>query len=184
MAVANIKRRAARHVPKRARRLRTAVFGVAIVALGQPECGCIFDAADTDQGRRPPTPGPGRRPGRARRHLRYRRQGHDEHGRTPRIRRGPQIGRQDRRRRRRTHENDFGFTRYTTTGSLDASFDGDGIANVDVAFSDVAVDLAIQSDGKIVAVGSISIDGFCCAAGIVRWKAMGPPMARSIWIES
>ena len=69
----------------------------------------------------------------------------------------------------------FGFARYTTSGSLDASFDGDGMANVDVGFSDVAVDMAIQSDGKIVAVGSNSPDGFCCAAAIVRLKSDGTP---------
>ena len=69
----------------------------------------------------------------------------------------------------------FGFARYTTGGSLDASFDGDGMANVDVGFSDVAVDMAIQSDGKIVAVGPNSPDGFCCAAAIVRLKSDGTP---------
>src|SRR6188768_3382868 len=31
----------------------------------------------------------------------------------------------------------FGFARYSTTGSLDASFDGDGLANVDVGVYDV-----------------------------------------------
>ena len=69
----------------------------------------------------------------------------------------------------------FGFARYTTSGSLDDSFDGDGIANVDVGFSDAAVDVAIQSDGKIVAVGPNSPDGFCCAAAIVRLKSDGTP---------
>ena len=44
----------------------------------------------------------------------------------------------------------FSVVRYNTNGSLDTTFSGDGIAT---ATTGVANDLAIQSDGKIVAVG-------------------------------
>ncbi len=50
---------------------------------------------------------------------------------------------------------DFALARYNTDGSLDASFDTDG--KVTTAFgtmNDIAVAIAIQSDGKIVAAGS------------------------------
>ncbi len=52
--------------------------------------------------------------------------------------------------------NDFALARYDTNGDLDASFDSDG--KVTTAFAstsaDVAYDLALQTDGKIVAAGA------------------------------
>ncbi|KAF0192708.1 MAG: hypothetical protein FD165_478 [Gammaproteobacteria bacterium] len=48
----------------------------------------------------------------------------------------------------------FALARYNTDGSLDTLFDGDGIVTTDIGGSgDVALDLALQADGKIVAVG-------------------------------
>ncbi len=48
----------------------------------------------------------------------------------------------------------FALARYNPDGSLDASFDGDGIVTTDIGGSGDAVhDLALQGDGKIVAVG-------------------------------
>ncbi len=48
---------------------------------------------------------------------------------------------------------DFALARYNPDGSLDASFDTDGIVLTNINGSDVAVDVAIQSDDKIVVVG-------------------------------
>jgi uncharacterized delta-60 repeat protein len=49
---------------------------------------------------------------------------------------------------------DFVLARYNADGSLDASFDGDGRVFTDFGHSDGAYGLAIQPDGKIVAVGN------------------------------
>jgi len=51
-------------------------------------------------------------------------------------------------------ELDFGIARYHADGTLDQSFGGDGKALVDFGANDVLRDMAIQSDSKIVAVGS------------------------------
>jgi uncharacterized delta-60 repeat protein len=48
---------------------------------------------------------------------------------------------------------DFVLARYNVDGSLDASFDGDGRVFTDFGYGDGANGLAIQPDGKIVAVG-------------------------------
>src|SRR5262245_54704514 len=49
---------------------------------------------------------------------------------------------------------DFALARYNIDGSLDASFDGDGKVMTDfAALTDQAWAVAIQADGKIVAVG-------------------------------
>jgi uncharacterized delta-60 repeat protein len=54
--------------------------------------------------------------------------------------------------------NDFTFVRYNTNGTLDNSFDGDGIASVSIGVaSDELQAIAIQPDGKIVATGYSSI---------------------------
>lgn len=51
--------------------------------------------------------------------------------------------------------NDFALVRYNTNGSLDTTFDGDGLVTTDfgLLLADVANGIAIQSDGKIVAAG-------------------------------
>jgi uncharacterized delta-60 repeat protein len=49
---------------------------------------------------------------------------------------------------------DFVLARFNADGSLDASFDGDGRVFTDFGHSDGANGLAIQPDGKIVAVGN------------------------------
>ncbi len=46
----------------------------------------------------------------------------------------------------------FALARYTTGGALDTSFSGDGI-HTDSGWQETYYDLALQSDGKIVAVG-------------------------------
>jgi uncharacterized delta-60 repeat protein len=50
---------------------------------------------------------------------------------------------------------DFVLARYTASGALDATFDGDGKVTTDFGGrSDGADDVAVQADGKIVAAGS------------------------------
>jgi uncharacterized delta-60 repeat protein len=49
---------------------------------------------------------------------------------------------------------DFVLARYNADGSLDASFDGDGRVFTDFGYNDGAYGVAIQPDGKIVAVGN------------------------------
>ena len=54
----------------------------------------------------------------------------------------------------------FALTRYNPDGSLDTSFDGDGMLTTDFGSSDdVAYSVAIQADGKIVVAGSSNIGG-------------------------
>ncbi|EMI18983.1 Pentaxin, partial [Rhodopirellula maiorica SM1] len=56
-------------------------------------------------------------------------------------------------------DNDLLVARFTTAGVLDTSFDGDGYAITDVNGIDSAAELAIQSDGKIVAAGTTDAGG-------------------------
>ena len=54
--------------------------------------------------------------------------------------------------------NDFSIVRYNANGTLDVSFGGgDGIATLDVGGNELARDVAVQSDGKIVVLGSTDI---------------------------
>ncbi|WP_248783003.1 delta-60 repeat domain-containing protein, partial [Streptomyces exfoliatus] len=48
---------------------------------------------------------------------------------------------------------DFALARYNTDGSLDTTFNGDGRVTTDFGGDDVAERVAVQADGKIVAVG-------------------------------
>jgi uncharacterized delta-60 repeat protein len=58
--------------------------------------------------------------------------------------------------------NNYALARYTTTGVLDTSFDGDGKVTTDFGSVDVAYSVAIQSDGKIVVAG-VSNNNFALA---------------------
>jgi uncharacterized delta-60 repeat protein len=51
-----------------------------------------------------------------------------------------------------THR-EFVIARYMPDGTLDTSFDGDGMAHVRIGENSYAADLALQKDGKIVVVG-------------------------------
>ena len=68
----------------------------------------------------------------------------------------------------------FAVARYTTAGALDSTFDGDGTVTTTVLRNDSesAADVAIQSDGKIVAVGR-AWDEFDSEYGIVRYDTDG-----------
>jgi uncharacterized delta-60 repeat protein len=55
---------------------------------------------------------------------------------------------------------DFALARYNTDGSLDTTFDGDGLVITDFAGdAEVAYGVAIQGDGKIVAAGLAVVSG-------------------------
>jgi uncharacterized delta-60 repeat protein len=61
---------------------------------------------------------------------------------------------------------DFALARYNGDGSLDPSFDGDGKVLTNFGAEDYGSDLAIQADGKLVAVGrtvSTSVQDFAIA---------------------
>jgi uncharacterized delta-60 repeat protein len=63
---------------------------------------------------------------------------------------------------------DFALVRYTSSGALDTSFSGDGIQTLSVGLFNSVASLAVQPDGKIVAVG-IGGTGFT----VVRLLANG-----------
>jgi uncharacterized delta-60 repeat protein len=57
-------------------------------------------------------------------------------------------------------DTEFGLARYETDGTLDSSFDGDGRVTTDFTTEYASAnDMVIQSDGKIVAVGSAAGKG-------------------------
>jgi uncharacterized delta-60 repeat protein len=64
---------------------------------------------------------------------------------------------------------DFGLVRYNTDGSLDTTFNGDGIVNTDfLGGSDNGYSVTIQSDGKILVAGNADSD-----FGLVRYNING-----------
>lgn len=66
---------------------------------------------------------------------------------------------------------DFTIVRYTVNGVLDTTFSGDGIAFIDFGGnSDVATDIEIQSDGKILVAGIVNNLSSC---GIARLNSNG-----------
>ena len=69
---------------------------------------------------------------------------------------------------------DHALARYTTTGGLDAGFDGNGMATIDYAGADdFAADVALQTDGKIVTVGSRLMGTYDFA--VSRFLSTGAP---------
>jgi uncharacterized delta-60 repeat protein len=71
-------------------------------------------------------------------------------------------------------DDDFTVARFTADGSLDTSFDGDGIARTDFGNTDSAAAVAIQSDGKIVLVGqTFSSDGTAYNFAVARFNTDG-----------
>ena len=68
---------------------------------------------------------------------------------------------------------DFALIRYNTNGSLDNTFDADGIVITPIGFSaDVGYAIALQSDGKIVAAG-FSDNGPNYDFALVRYNTNG-----------
>lgn len=73
--------------------------------------------------------------------------------------------------------NDFALARYNTDGSLDSSFDGDGILRTAVGSADDrAAGLIIQFDGKIVAAGR-GFNGLNDDFAVARYNTDGSPDA-------
>jgi uncharacterized delta-60 repeat protein len=72
-------------------------------------------------------------------------------------------------------EGDFALVRYASDGSLDTSFDGDGIVTVDAGVSDQdeARAVAVQSDGKIVVAGTMAAWGTSGDFAVMRFYSDG-----------
>ena len=62
---------------------------------------------------------------------------------------------------------DFIVARLNANGTMDTTFDGDGIVNSDIALADMAYDAVLQPDGRIVVVG-FADDG----SGVRRFAAI------------
>ena len=73
-----------------------------------------------------------------------------------------------------SRSSDFLAARYTNAGALDATFDTDGWKNVDFAgFNDSATALAVQSDGKVILVGSAGLSPTLTKVGVARLTTAG-----------
>ena len=71
-----------------------------------------------------------------------------------------------------THISNLAIVRYNSDGSLDSSFGGGGKVETDIGYDGGAHSVAIQNDGKIVAVGD-SYDGKNWYYAIVRYNSDG-----------
>jgi len=67
---------------------------------------------------------------------------------------------------------DFALVRYNANGSLDASFDTDGIVTTNILGSDSATGVAVQANGRIVVAG-YSYPGSNNDAALVRYNPNG-----------
>ncbi len=67
---------------------------------------------------------------------------------------------------------DFGVARYNPNGSLDPSFSGDGMQTTDFGGADSANGVALQANGRIVAVGDADL-GDHGAFALARYNANG-----------
>ncbi len=71
-------------------------------------------------------------------------------------------------------DNDFALIRYNTNGSLDSTFENDGIVTTSVGLGhDEAYSLAIQNDGKIVLAGYVDSTSFGHKFALVRYNPDG-----------
>ncbi|HEY0110736.1 MAG TPA: delta-60 repeat domain-containing protein, partial [Fibrella sp.] len=68
--------------------------------------------------------------------------------------------------------NDFGLVRYNSDGTLDNTFDGDGIVRTDFGGDDGATSMFVQADGKIVVAG-YSIVGGNGVFAVARYNTNG-----------
>jgi len=76
---------------------------------------------------------------------------------------------------RPTTGDDFALVRYNSNGSLDTSFDGDGIVTTDILTNreDRATSVALQSDGRIVIAGYTNNPSFKNDFAVVRYNTNG-----------
>jgi uncharacterized delta-60 repeat protein len=77
-----------------------------------------------------------------------------------------------------TGASDFAVVRYNTDGSLDTTFDGDGIVITDfgpdtVDDQDTVYSVALQADGKIVVFGTAKVSGATFGFALVRYNTNG-----------
>ncbi|HRC33421.1 MAG TPA: hypothetical protein PK736_08250, partial [Bacteroidia bacterium] len=71
------------------------------------------------------------------------------------------------------NKNDFALVRYNTNGSLDTSFDDDGIVTTQIGlYDDVGSSVALQTDGKIL-VSGYTYDSVYCNFALVRYNING-----------
>lgn len=69
---------------------------------------------------------------------------------------------------------DFAVTRYNANGSPDTTFSGDGKLTTDFGGTDVAWDVAVQPDGKIIVAGrKCNNAGTNCNVALARYKSNG-----------
>lgn len=68
----------------------------------------------------------------------------------------------------------FGVARYNANGSLDTTFDSDGLVSTEIAEDDQAFAVAIQTDEKIVVTG-YSRNGSTIQLAVVRYNPDGSP---------
>lgn len=69
----------------------------------------------------------------------------------------------------------FALARYNADGSLDASFEGDGLVFTDFGDDDYATDVHVQADGKIVATGPTVAGAGMANFAFARYNADGSP---------
>jgi uncharacterized delta-60 repeat protein len=69
-------------------------------------------------------------------------------------------------------ERRFALVRYNPNGSLDTTFDSDGIVTTQIGSFDTATAVALQTDGKIVAAGSTQ-SGSPLDSAVVRYSSDG-----------
>jgi uncharacterized delta-60 repeat protein len=70
---------------------------------------------------------------------------------------------------------DFAVVRYSSNGSLDQTFNGNGIATTNITGSDFGSGLVIQPDGKLVAAGFSETAGQVRYFALARYNANGSP---------
>ena len=73
----------------------------------------------------------------------------------------------------------FALARYNTDGSLDLSFDGDGLLFTDFGDSDTATDVDVQADGRIVATGATIAGAGMANFAFARYNPTDRPITRS-----
>lgn len=69
----------------------------------------------------------------------------------------------------------FSSTAQAQLGSLDPSFDGDGLLTIDIGGADTGFDIAIQPDGKLVTAGATFTTGFDLDFAVARNHPDGSP---------
>ncbi len=70
---------------------------------------------------------------------------------------------------------DFALARYDPDGALDTTFSGDGKQTLNLGATDIANGIALQSDGKIVLVGTRDPGVLDTTFAITRFEGGGPP---------